>query len=67
MGESDDDFPWGLRFQSPEVEERWFVSYPLVGFFFLLVFCNHQFLVSRYKRLHAARAMEKTKSINPNQ
>jgi len=34
-----------LRFQSPEVEERWFVSYLLVGFFFFFFFLNHVFIV----------------------
>jgi len=29
-------------------------------------FCNHAFIVFRYKKPHAALAMEKTKPINPN-
>ena len=33
----------------------------LARFFF---FCNHAFIVSRYKKPHAALAMERTKSIN---
>jgi len=62
VGESEVDIPWCLRFQSPEVEERWFVAYLLVGFFFF--FCNPAFIVSRYKKPHAALAMERTKPIN---
>jgi len=30
------------------------------------VFCNHAFIVFRYRRPHAALAMERTKPINPN-
>ena len=34
-------------------------------FFFLFsFFCNHEFIVSRYKKPHAALAMERTKPIN---
>jgi len=33
-------------------------------FFFLFFFCNHVFIVFRYKKPHAALAMEKTKPIN---
>jgi len=42
------------------------VSYPLVAFFFLFFsfsFCNHPFIVFRYKKPHAALAMERTKPI----
>ena len=44
------------------------VSYPLVVFFsfFFFFFCNHTFIVFRYKKPHAALAMERTKPINPN-
>jgi len=45
-------------FQSPEVEERWFVCYTLV-IFFLLFFCNHAGFVLRYKQPHAALAIER--------
>jgi len=38
------------------------VSYLLVVFFFF--FCNHAFIVFRYKKPHAALAMERTKPIN---
>jgi len=45
VGEGDDDSPWCLRFQSPEVEERWFVSYLLVVFsFFFFVIMRSLFL-----------------------
>jgi len=47
-----------LRFQSPEVEERWFVA---ISWAF---FRNHAFLVLRYKKPYAALAMEKTKPIS---
>ena len=44
------------------------MSYPLVVFlfflFFFFVFCNHAFIVFRYKKPHAALAMERTKPIN---
>ena len=33
-------------------------------FFFLFFFCNHAFIVFRYKKPHAALAMERTKPIN---
>jgi len=36
----------------------------LFSFFFF--FCNHAFIVFRYKKPHAARAIERTKPINPN-
>jgi len=36
-------------------------AYLLVVFFF---FCNHAFIVSRYKNPHTALAMERTKPIN---
>jgi len=43
------------------------VSYSLVVFsFFSFFFCNLAFIVSRYKKPHAALAMERTKHINPN-
>jgi len=43
------------------------VSYLLVVVFSLFsFFCNHAFIVSRYKRPHAALAMEKTKPKNAN-
>jgi len=46
-------------------------SYLLVAFFFLsffsFFFCNHAFIVFRYKKPHAALAMERTKPINPKQ
>jgi len=35
-------------------------------FFFFFLFCNHAFIVSRYKKPHAALAMERTKPINQN-
>jgi len=42
-------------------------AYPLVVLFFLFFFfCNHAFIVFRYKKPHAARAMERTKPINQN-
>jgi len=34
--------------------------------FFLFFFCNHAFIVFRYKKPHAALAMERTKPINQN-
>jgi len=52
-----------LRFQSPEVEERWFVVLSL-GRFLFFFFCNHAFIVFRVKKPHAALAMERTKPIN---
>jgi len=33
---------------------------------FFFFFCNHAFIVFRYKKPHAALAMERTKPINPN-
>jgi len=33
-------------------------------FFFFFSFCNHAFIVFRYKKLHAALAIEKAKPIN---
>jgi len=43
-------------------------AYLLVGFFFFFfLFCNHAFIVFRYKKPHAALAMERTKPINPKQ
>jgi len=33
-------------------------------FFFFFFFCNHAFIVFRYKKPHAALAMERTKPIN---
>jgi len=40
------------RFQSPEVLERWFVaiSWSLFFIFFIFIFCNQMFIVSRYKK-----------------
>jgi len=35
-------------------------------FFFFFFFCNHAFIVFRYKKPHAALAMERTKPINQN-
>jgi len=35
-------------------------------FFSFFFFCNHAFIVFRYKKPHAALAMERTKPINPN-
>ena len=35
-------------------------------FFSLFFFCNHAFIVFRYKKPHAVLAMERTKPINPN-
>jgi len=35
-------------------------------FSFFSFFCNHAFIVFRYKKPHAALAMERTKPINPN-
>jgi len=43
---------------------RWFMSYLLVVFLVFLFFCNHAFIVSRYKKPHGALAMERTKPIN---
>ena len=58
-----------LRFQSPDVEERWFVVLSLGCFFFFLFlfFCNQAFILFRYKKPHAALAMERTKPINYKQ
>ena len=35
--------------------------------FFSFFFCYHAFIVSRYKKPHAALAMERTKPINQKQ
>jgi len=40
-------------------------GYRLVIFHFFF-FCNHAFIVLRYKKPHAALAMERTKPINQN-
>ena len=37
-----------------------------LGRFFFFFFCNHAFIVFRYKKPHAAVAMERTKPINQN-
>jgi len=37
-----------------------------LGHFFFFFFCNHAFNVLRYKKPHAALAMERTKPINQN-
>jgi len=37
------------------------------SFFFLSFFCNHEFIVFRYKKPHAALAMERPKPINQKQ
>ena len=50
-------------FQKDIVHLLWGFSYLLVVFFFLF-FCNHSFIVFRYKKPHAALAMERTKPIN---
>jgi len=42
---------------------RWFVAYLLVFFLSFFFFCNHAFIVFRYKMPHAALAMQKTKPI----
>jgi len=42
------------------------VSVLSLGRFFFFFFCNHAFIVFRYKKPHAALAMERTKPINPN-
>jgi len=34
--------------------------------FVVFFFCNHAFIVFRYKKPHAALAMERTKPINQN-
>jgi len=34
---------------------------------FFFFFCNHAFIVFRYKKPHAALAMERTKPINQKQ
>jgi len=40
-------------------------AYPSdVFFFFFIFFWNHMFIVFRYKKPHAALAMERTKPIN---
>jgi len=40
-------------------------AYLLVGFFLLscFFFCNHAFIVFRYKKPHAALAMQRTKPV----
>jgi len=39
----------------------------LLVIFFSFFFCNHVFIVFRYKKPHAALAMERTKPINQKQ
>jgi len=56
-----------LRFQSLEVLLQWFVSYLLVAYlfiFFFFFFVIMRSLFLRYKKPHAALAMERTKPIN---
>jgi len=36
-------------------------------FLFFFFFCNHAFIVFRYKKPHAAQSMERTKPINQKQ
>jgi len=38
-----------------------------LGRFFSFFFCNHAFIVFRYKKPHAALAMERTEPINQKQ
>jgi len=60
-------FPVVLRFQSREVEVRWFVPTSWSFFlFFLFLFCNYVLFVSRYKKPYAALAMKRKKPINAN-
>ena len=40
------------------------LSLGLFFFFLFFFFCNHALFVSRYKKPHAALAMERTKAIN---
>ena len=40
------------------------VHVPISWSVFFFFFCNHVFIVLRYKKLHAALAMAKTKAIN---
>jgi len=40
------------------------VAHSLLIFFLFFSFCNHAFIVFRYKKPHAALAMERTKPIN---
>jgi len=40
------------------------ISLSFFFLFFFLLFCNHVLIVLRYKKLHAALAMAKTKPIN---
>jgi len=42
------------------------VPIPWWFFSFFSFFCNHAFIVFRYKQPHAALAMERTKPINQN-
>jgi len=50
-------------------ELRWLREEPKSSvflFFFFFLFFYHAFIVSRYKKLRAALAMERTKPINQN-
>jgi len=67
VGESDHDFSWCSDFN----RRRWrgdgsCLSLGRFSFFFFF-FCNHVLFVFRYKKPHAALAMEKTKPINQKQ
>ena len=42
------------------------VCVPSLGGFFFFFFCNHALIVFRYKKPHAALAMERTKPVNQN-
>ena len=63
-----------LRFQSPEVEERWFLTqtnglsffFYLFFIFIFIFFLYYAFIVSMSKKIPAASAMERTKPINQN-
>ena len=55
-----------FRFQSPEVEGRWFVDPTPKNFFFFFFFLYCAFIVFSYNKLRAALAMEKTKPIKQN-
>ena len=61
VGDSDDDFPWCSDFnrRTWRRDGSWSTSWS-----FFLFFCNHAFIVFRYKKPHAALAMERTKPIN---
>jgi len=67
VGDSDEDFTWfEISIAGGGGEMVRGLSLGRFLSFFSFSFCNHAFIVFRYKKPHAALAMERTKPINQN-